>query len=74
MQLAGVPVQIRVCRTVSVKLPGDEFIKVAKPKPRLKVVTQQDNSVSSQVGQSRVRLESHADHDTKVGPGAFHRP
>jgi len=75
MQLAGVPIQIRVCRTVLGELPGDEFTKVAESEPRLEVVvTQRDHSISSQVGWSRISLESHADHDAKVGPGAFHRP
>jgi hypothetical protein len=73
MQLVGVLVQIRVCRTVLGELPSDEFIKIAKPKPRLKVVAQWDNLVSNRISRSRVSLESNANYDAKVGPSAFHR-
>lgn len=39
MQLTGISVQIRVCRTVPEKLSDNEFIKVAESEPRLEVVT-----------------------------------
>ena len=74
MQLVVVPVQKRVCRTVPGELPGDDFIKIAEPEPRLEVVAQRDNLVSNRIGRNRVSFESNADHDAKVGPGAFHRP
>lgn len=68
------PVKICVCRTIWGELPGDELIKVAEHKPRLEIVTQRDNLVSSQVGRSCVSLKSHTNNDAEVSAGAFYPP
>jgi hypothetical protein len=47
MQLADIPVQICVCRTVPGELPSDIFIKFTKFDLRLKAVTQGDNPISN---------------------------
>lgn len=73
LQLVIVPVQIRVCGTVTREISCNQCIKVVQPSLCFALIGQWEAPISDQIGWSLESLKSNADDDTKVGPGASDR-